>query len=36
MEQIRVPISALATVMSDLMGGKWPEVATNGLFQTAD
>ena len=36
MQQIRVPISALASVIADLMAGKWPEVAQSGLFQAAN
>jgi glycyl-tRNA synthetase len=35
MEQVRVPISNLETVMADLMGGKWTEVARAYPWQTA-
>ena len=36
MQQIRVPISSLEQTVSDLLAGKWPHVATNGLSQAAD
>jgi glycyl-tRNA synthetase len=35
MQQIRVPISAVEATMEDLMEGKWPEVAKQGLFGAA-
>jgi glycyl-tRNA synthetase len=33
MQQIRVPISKLQTVMSDLIAGKWPEIASQESYK---
>jgi glycyl-tRNA synthetase len=33
MQQIRVPLSSLPTVMAELMAGKWPDIAGQDNLQ---